>query len=85
MTIKVAAIQMGTSPDRDENIEKVLLFIDQAGEMGIRLVCFHEYLVTECPEDKESKEEIVEKAEPVPGPFTQAVGERAKKNFSVGL
>lgn len=80
MKVKVATVQMETSLDRNKNVEKVLSFIDQAGGMGVRLVCFHEYLVTECPESQENKKEILEKAEPIPGPFTQAVGERAKKN-----
>jgi predicted amidohydrolase len=80
MKIKVAAAQMETTPDRDKNVEKVLSLIDRAGEMGARLVCFHEYLLTECPESQGSKEEILGRAEPIPGPFTGAVSQRAKKN-----
>ncbi len=80
MRVKVAAVQMETTPDRNRNVEKVLSFIDQAGKMGVKLVCFQEYLVTECPESQEKREEILGKAEPIPGPFTQVVGERAKGN-----
>jgi N-carbamoylputrescine amidase len=80
MKIKVAAVQIETTPDREKNVERVLSFIDQAGAMGVRLICFHEYSITECPEDTDGKEAIVKKAESIPGPFTQKVSERAKKN-----
>jgi predicted amidohydrolase len=79
MKIKVAAVQMETTHDREKNIEMVVSFIDRAGQMGVKLICFHEYLITECPEDKDTKEELFKKAEPIPGPFTHIIGERAKK------
>ncbi len=80
MKIKVAAVQMETGPDREKNIGKILSFIDQAGQMGVKLICFHEYSISECPEDEDTKEDTLKKAEPIPGPFTERVSERAKKN-----
>jgi N-carbamoylputrescine amidase len=80
MKIKVAAVQMETTQDRRRNIEKILAFIDKAGEMGVELVCFHEYSITEPPEETDRKEEILKKAEAIPGPFTEAIGEQARKN-----
>jgi predicted amidohydrolase len=71
---------METIPNREKNIEKVLSFIDRAGQVGVKLICFHEYNITECPESEEEKEEIFKKAEPIVGPFTQRIGESAKKN-----
>jgi predicted amidohydrolase len=80
MKIKVAAVQIETAPEREKNIQKVLSFIDLAGQKGARLVCFHEYVITECPESKDKREDIFKKAEPIPGPFTKRIGESAKKN-----
>jgi len=80
MKIKVAAVQMETTPDREKNIEKVLHFIDQAGQMGVKLICFHEYAIMECPEDKDTAAEIRKQAETIPGAFTEQVSERARKN-----
>jgi N-carbamoylputrescine amidase len=80
MKIKVAAGQMETTPDREKNIEKILSLIDEAGQMGVKLLCFPEYNIADCPEDTQKKEEILKNAEAIPGPFTQRVAERAKKN-----
>lgn len=80
MKVRVAAVQMETTPDREENIRKILRFIDEAGEAGAKLICFHEYVITECPEDKDSAEEMRKQAETIPGPLIERVSEKARKN-----
>ena len=80
MKIKVAAVQMETTQDRRKNIDKILAFIDRAGKMGVELICFHEYSITEPPEKNDRKEEILKKVESIPGSFTEAIGKQAKKN-----
>lgn len=80
MKIKVAAAQIETTSDRQQNIAKVLALIDEAARAGVKLLCFHEYSIVECPEDRDTEEDIRKRAESIPGPFTEAVSERARKN-----
>jgi len=80
MRITVAAVQMETTQDRRRNIEKILSFIHQAGKRGAELICFQEYCISEPPDQTQRRKDILSKAEAIPGPFTKAIGEQAKKN-----
>jgi hypothetical protein len=65
--VKVAAIAIGFGGDHDQKLKLAIEHLETAGEHGVDIACL--------PEEFSG-----EKAEPVPGPTTNAVGELAKKH-----
>lgn len=74
-TLRIAAVQMNTGSDKERNIETGLGLIDRASAEGARLIALPEvwtYLGTE--------EGGIEAAEPIPGPVTDRLAERARRH-----
>jgi deaminated glutathione amidase len=73
--IAVAAIQMNSREDKSANIETALALIDQAAAGGARLVALPEIWPYLGPEEGNR-----DAAEPVPGPITDLLAERAARH-----
>ena len=71
--LRVAAIQMNASDNKQANIEKALALIDQAAATGARLVALPEVWTFLGPQEANR-----ENAEPIPGPLTEQLAERAR-------
>lgn len=74
---KVAAIQLGADATKSQNLAKALRMIDQAVDRHgpLDLVVLPEY----CCGEPTSKN-VAEFAEPIPGPFSQAMQEKAREH-----
>lgn len=70
--ITVAASQVDSGKNKEENISNALSFVDKAAERGVDLVAFPEMLSFM---GKESNYTAI--AEPIPGPITQQLSEKA--------
>jgi len=80
MRYRVAAIQIETGSDKQDNVKRALNQLDLAAKEGVKLACFHEYFSTECPESGFSLEKLREMAETIPGPTTEAIAKKAKEH-----
>jgi len=77
--VTVAAIQMGArTEDKEENVSEILKKIDEAGKLNPDFIVLDELSTTPyfCI-DRDPK--YFKWAEPVPGPTTDVVGEKARK------
>jgi deaminated glutathione amidase len=73
--LSVAAVQMNSRDDKPVNVETALTLIDRAAETGARLVALPEiwpYLG--------AAEGILDAAEPIPGPITDMLADRARRH-----
>lgn len=74
-TLRVAAVQMNSRNDKAQNIETALRLIDRAAEAGARLIALPE--VWSFLGDDEGSRAA---AEPIPGPITELLAERARRH-----
>lgn len=70
--LRVAAIQLNSREDKAQNIATAMSLIDQAAETGVRLVALPEIWPYLGPESGNR-----DAAEPIPGPITEMLSERA--------
>ncbi|MEK3935694.1 carbon-nitrogen hydrolase family protein [Sporosarcina sp. FSL W7-1349] len=70
----VSAIQLNSNQNKQENLEKAIHYIEQAAEAGAKLIVLPEYA-----NYISSKREALAAAEPIPGPSTQLLMEKAKE------
>ena len=76
---KVAAVQMlSFEGEPEQNLDHMLRRIDEAAEAGATLVVFPE--ASNNGYFFEDRSDAHEKATPIPGPFTDALGTRARKH-----
>jgi len=76
MRFKVACLQMDPKlGDKEHNLKKILSMIDEVGRQEVRLAVFPELALTgfNCGED------FLKLAEPIPGPTTEKIGEKARE------
>jgi deaminated glutathione amidase len=73
--LRVAAIQMNSREDKATNIETALRLIDRAASTGARLVALPEIWTYLGPEEGNR-----ENAEPIPGPLTDLLADRARRH-----
>jgi predicted amidohydrolase len=73
--IDVAVLQMNSGADKSENIAGALDLIDRAAAAGARLVSLPEVWPYLGPEDASR-----DHAEPIPGPLTDLLAERARRH-----
>jgi predicted amidohydrolase len=74
-TLRIAAVQMNTGSNKEQNIETALRLIDRAAAEGARVIALPEvwtYLG--------SDEGGLEAAETIPGPVTDRLAERARRH-----
>ncbi|MDQ3513735.1 MAG: carbon-nitrogen hydrolase family protein [Chloroflexota bacterium] len=74
-TLRVAAVQMNSGTDVTENVETALALIDRAAADGARLVALPEVWTYLGPD-----EGALAAAEPIPGPTTDLLAERARRH-----
>ncbi|MFW6201710.1 MAG: carbon-nitrogen hydrolase family protein [Gemmatimonadota bacterium] len=82
--MRIALVQQAAGPDRDANLERCLAAIDRAAGHGADLVAFAE-LARErfFPQRRDRGDLAHALAEPIPGPTTERLAERARENGSV--
>ena len=73
---RVGLVQMSCSTDPAANMEKALLKIREAAQMGAQVVCLQELFRSQYFCRTESAE-LFDLAEPIPGPSTDAIGKLA--------
>lgn len=77
--MRIALIQRSAGPDREGNLEGALRAMGEAAESGARVVIFAELAVDPFfPQYAEAKRGEP-RAEPIPGPTTRRVAERARE------
>jgi predicted amidohydrolase len=74
-TLRVAAVQLNSGPDKPANIERALALIDRAAAGGARLVALPEVWTYLGP-DAGNREH----AEPIPGPTFDRLADRARRH-----
>ncbi|MEJ7762394.1 MAG: carbon-nitrogen hydrolase family protein [Thermomicrobiales bacterium] len=74
-TLRVAAVQMNSGADVAKNVETALALIDRAANAGARLVTLPEVWTYLGPD-----EGAIAAAEPIPGPSTDLLAERARRH-----
>lgn len=78
--VRVAAVQMPVTSNKEENIAKAEEMLKQAAAKGVQLACLPEYFLCDCPEQGMSEAEIKAMSEPIPGPTSDYLGGIAKKH-----
>ena len=77
--IRIALVQRRATEDKPQNLERGLQALEQAASRGARLVCYPELafepFYPQCPADSQA----AAKAEPVPGPITEAFSSKARE------
>lgn len=75
---RIGAVQMSCSLSQDENLEKAILKIREAAQMGAQVVCLQELFRSQyfC---REEHADLFNLAESIPGPSTEAIGKIAKE------
>lgn len=76
--MRVALIQQHAGPERERNVERALGAMGRAADEGADLVVFPELAVDRFFPRKERWEGAADLAEPVPGPTTRRVADRAR-------
>ncbi|MEM3124385.1 MAG: carbon-nitrogen hydrolase family protein [Candidatus Nitrosocaldus sp.] len=74
---RVAVIQFRSSVSKEENLEKVLHYIDEARREGASLVAFPEFTMAYSPEEQ-SADTLYNIAEGIDGNFVSSIRERAR-------
>jgi deaminated glutathione amidase len=70
----VSAIQINSTQNKEENINKAISYIEKAAQAGAKLIVFPEYM-----NYISSKQEALAQAETIPGPTTNLLAEKAKE------
>jgi N-carbamoylputrescine amidase len=79
--MNLALVQQFALPNKTDNLERGLRALDRAAAEGARLVCFAELAFEPFhPRRPAAGLDVVELAEPVPGPTTHAFAEAARKS-----
>src|SRR5918994_2127023 len=73
--LSVAAVQLNAGDDKTTNVEAALRDIDRAAATGARLVALPETWTYMGPDDG-----VAAAAEPIPGPLTEFLAERARRH-----
>jgi predicted amidohydrolase len=76
MSFKVACLQIDPKlGDKEHNLKKILSMIDDVGKQEVRLAVFPELALT----GFNCGEVFLKLAEPIPGPTTEKIGEKARE------
>src|SRR5215475_11373900 len=75
---KVGLIQMSTTPNPDQNLDRAVQFIHQAREKGADVICLPELFRSQYFCQKEDAA-LFDLAETIPGPSTEAISQAARK------
>lgn len=83
--MKIALVQQHASSDRAGNLERGLRRFDEAAERGAQLVCFAELAFEPFYPQRAAEGDVRSRAEPIPGPTTEAFAERARTHGVVAV
>ena len=75
---KVAIVQMESSENKQENLERSLRFVQDAGGQGAKLVVFPEFLMAFSP-SRQSAKQLATVAESIDGDFVRDLRDGAKR------
>ncbi|MEM6454077.1 MAG: nitrilase-related carbon-nitrogen hydrolase [Acidobacteriota bacterium] len=80
--LRIALVQQAVGADRAANLARALDAIDAAADAGARLVVFPELAIDRFfPAVRHpDRAEVADRAEPIPGPITEAIAARAGAN-----
>ncbi len=81
--MRIALAQLATGTDRDENLRRALGAMDRAKEAGADLVAFPELAVDRFFPQQPHDTTARDRAEPIPGPITDCLAERARSHSLV--
>ncbi len=77
--LRIALAQQHCTPDRAENLERALLAMECARDLGAELIVFPELAIDRFFPQHQRLAEASKLAEPIPGPSTKAVAEKARE------
>lgn len=77
--MKIALIQQSCTENKNENIERGLMAVREAAESGANIICFAELAFEPFYPQYQNPNQPEKKAEPIPGPITDAFSEIAKE------
>ena len=75
----VGLVQMRTSADAQDNLNRAVSFVERAAKMGASVICLPELFRSQYFCQREDAA-LFDLAEPVPGPSTEALGRVAREN-----
>ncbi len=75
---RVGLVQMSTTPDPDENLQRALAHVRDASKRGAQVVCLPELFQTQYFCQREDAA-LFDLAEPIPGPATEKLSALAKE------
>jgi len=75
--MRIALVQQRASDDREANRRRGLGAVSRAADEGARVICFAELAFEPFYPQEPATPEGLERAEPVPGPTTEAFAQRA--------
>lgn len=79
-TANISVVQMGPcSPDKDENVQRIIQWLDDIKDSKPDFVLFPETATTQFFSVGLKNRSFFDLAEPVPGPTTELVGKKAKE------
>jgi predicted amidohydrolase len=76
---KVAVVQFCASTQKNENLKKILTFIEKAANKGAKLCAFPEFMMFYTT-SKQTPRQLADLAETINGNFVTAITDAAKKN-----
>lgn len=76
-TVRVALAQLAAGPRREDNLERALAAMDRAARRGAQLIAFPEVVLDRFFPVEPGDEKALALAEPIPGPATERIAERA--------
>ncbi|HEU5487374.1 MAG TPA: carbon-nitrogen hydrolase family protein [Candidatus Nitrosotalea sp.] len=76
---EIAVVQMRAETDKKNNLKKILRYISQAAQRGVKLCTFPEFMMCYTP-SSQSPADLANIAEKIDGEFVSSISEEAKKN-----
>ncbi|GBD32791.1 N-carbamoyl-D-amino acid hydrolase [bacterium HR33] len=77
--LRIALAQQHCTPDRTDNLQRALLAMERARDLGAELIVFPELAIDRFFPQHERLAEAAKLAEPIPGPSTEKVARKARE------
>lgn len=79
MLRKIAMGQLSSLDDREQNITRAEKMMEEAAAKGAQLICFPEVGFDKFFPQERANDQLFDLAEPIPGPITERLAEKASK------
>lgn len=76
---KIALVQQHTTPDRDENVARGIAAVERAAGQGATIACFAELAFERFHPQRRATGDVLDLAQPIPGPITEAFANAARE------